>query len=244
MKLAIQQPCFLPWIPYFDLINKVDTFIFLDSVVCPQKQSFINRNRFFFRKKFQWIKLNLKKDERKLFLNEKKIKNLSINNKNNYLHIFEEYFKDGKKFKKVFELFKNITENYNKKTLSEYNITSIRQICEILNLKTKLIKSSDILDNEVVREKKFKGPDLVKYFCEKYGCQELYNFSSGIEKNIEPFCDISFFKKNNISLYRQEIESYFNDNDEVLLSSIIQVLLNFSEDEILSKMNINYKKIY
>ena len=107
MKLAIQQPCFLPWIPYFDLINKVDTFIFLDSVVCPQKQSFINRNRFFFRKKFQWKKLNIKKDERKHFLNEKKIKNLTIYKNNNYLHIFEEYFKDGKKFK-GFELFKNI----------------------------------------------------------------------------------------------------------------------------------------
>ena len=85
---------------------------------------------------------------------------------------------------------------------------------------------------------------MVKYFCEKYKCQELYNFSSGIEKNIEPFCDVSFFKENNISLYRQEIESYVNGNDEVLLSSIIQVLLNFSKDEILSKMNINYKKIY
>ena len=29
---AIVQPHYLPWIGYFDLIKKVDTFVFLDDV--------------------------------------------------------------------------------------------------------------------------------------------------------------------------------------------------------------------
>ena len=31
MKLAISQPCFMPWCGYFALIDYVDEFIFLDD---------------------------------------------------------------------------------------------------------------------------------------------------------------------------------------------------------------------
>ena len=31
-KSAIMQPTFFPWTGYFDLIDEVDTFVFLDDV--------------------------------------------------------------------------------------------------------------------------------------------------------------------------------------------------------------------
>jgi hypothetical protein len=42
--IAIMQPTFLPWAGYFDLINSVDQFVFLDSVQI-EKQSWQTRNR-------------------------------------------------------------------------------------------------------------------------------------------------------------------------------------------------------
>lgn len=44
MKVAIMQPTFLPWIGYFDLMDQVDTFVFLDDVQL-SKRSWQQRNR-------------------------------------------------------------------------------------------------------------------------------------------------------------------------------------------------------
>lgn len=41
---AIMQPCFLPWMGYFSLIDQVDIFVFLDDVQF-SKQSWQSRNR-------------------------------------------------------------------------------------------------------------------------------------------------------------------------------------------------------
>lgn len=44
MKAAISQPTYLPWMGYFDLIDQVDRFIFLDTVQF-EKRSWQQRNR-------------------------------------------------------------------------------------------------------------------------------------------------------------------------------------------------------
>lgn len=44
MNIAISQPTYLPWIGYLDLIDQVDTFVFLDNVQF-EKQSWQQRNR-------------------------------------------------------------------------------------------------------------------------------------------------------------------------------------------------------
>lgn len=44
IAIAVMQPTFLPWIGYFDLIDRVDRFVYLDSVEF-SKQSWQQRNR-------------------------------------------------------------------------------------------------------------------------------------------------------------------------------------------------------
>ena len=44
MITAIMQPTFIPWIGYFDMIDKVDHFIFLDSIQLT-KRSWQVRNK-------------------------------------------------------------------------------------------------------------------------------------------------------------------------------------------------------
>lgn len=44
MRIAISQPTYLPWMGYFDLIDQVDCFVFLDSVQF-EKRSWQQRNR-------------------------------------------------------------------------------------------------------------------------------------------------------------------------------------------------------
>ncbi len=44
MRVAIMQPTYLPWCGYFDLMDQVDLFVFLDDVAF-QKRSWQQRNR-------------------------------------------------------------------------------------------------------------------------------------------------------------------------------------------------------
>ncbi len=54
MKIAISQPTYLPWIGYFDLIDQVDAFVFLDDVQF-EKQSWQQRNRIKTPTGLQWL---------------------------------------------------------------------------------------------------------------------------------------------------------------------------------------------
>src|SRR5690242_14000816 len=54
MKIAISQPTYLPWLGYFDLIDQVDLFVFLDNVQF-EKQSWQQRNRIKTPTGLQWL---------------------------------------------------------------------------------------------------------------------------------------------------------------------------------------------
>jgi hypothetical protein len=52
--IAIMQPTYLPWLGYFDLIDRVDAFVFLDNVQF-EKQSWQHRNRIRTATDLQWL---------------------------------------------------------------------------------------------------------------------------------------------------------------------------------------------
>lgn len=54
MKLAINQPAYLPWLGYLDRIRKADLFVVMDLVPF-ERGSFINRNRIKTQHGVQWI---------------------------------------------------------------------------------------------------------------------------------------------------------------------------------------------
>jgi hypothetical protein len=56
MKIAIMQPTFLPWVGYFDLIDRVDRFVYLDTVPFT-RQSWQHRNRIKTAQGLQWLTL-------------------------------------------------------------------------------------------------------------------------------------------------------------------------------------------
>ena len=60
MYCAISQPCYLPWIGYFNLINNVDTFVFLDDVEFSH-QSWQHRNKIIINKDSHLLTLPVKK---------------------------------------------------------------------------------------------------------------------------------------------------------------------------------------
>ena len=63
MRIAIMQPTWLPWIGYFDLIDQVDQFVFLDTVqYC--RRSWHSRNRIKTKDGLHWISIPVKAGNR------------------------------------------------------------------------------------------------------------------------------------------------------------------------------------
>ena len=58
--LTITQPAFLPWLSYFQRINKSDVVVFLDHVQF-ERRGHVHRNKILNQNKEHWISLPLKK---------------------------------------------------------------------------------------------------------------------------------------------------------------------------------------
>ena len=59
MILSAHQPAYLPWLGYFEKIQKADVFIYLDTVQF-EKNSFINRNKIKTPQGGQWLTIPVK----------------------------------------------------------------------------------------------------------------------------------------------------------------------------------------
>ena len=142
MIISISQPTLFPWLGYFDMIRKSDTFVFLDNVKI-EKRSWHIRNRLKLNSKneeeFFWINMPVKKTT-----SNELIQNALIDNnkkwKESHLKTFGRNY--GIKISEIPFLEKLYQKEWNK--ISEFNITFISECCKYLGIKTKLEKASEL----------------------------------------------------------------------------------------------------
>ena len=130
MKISISQPTFLPYEGYFELINYVDKFIFLDSVQF-DKRSWQQRNWLIIGKTEKLITIPvITKNKFNQLISDVEIDYRNFNLKNFFLSLELNY----KKTKFFDEFYPKIYEIFNKKNkyLSDLNIELIIQICKFL----------------------------------------------------------------------------------------------------------------
>jgi len=140
--IAIHQPNFLPWLGYYYKISKSDIFVFLDDVEYT-KNSFINRNRIKTPQGETWITLPVAYsgkssqniNECQIVGKDKAIKNVLGKVLHNYRKAayFEEYYDS------LSDILMNCPDN-----LSELNIVLTRWVLSLFQIKTKLLRSSEL----------------------------------------------------------------------------------------------------
>ena len=141
-KIAIMQPTCFPWLGYFSLINAVDEFVFLDDVQF-QKRSWQQRNRIKLLEKEKWLTIPVfSKGKFEQSVNSVLIMNVEKTKKQILQTIFHGYRKSVY-FDKFFPLLEK-TFLIKTNNLAEFNITFIKFICELLEIKTQVFRSSDI----------------------------------------------------------------------------------------------------
>ena len=233
-KVAIMQPTYLPWAGYFGLMMASDIFIFLDNVQF-QKRSWQQRNQIKTLKGNLFLTVPVKtKNRYNQFVNEVEVDNSTDFKKNHFKSIEFNYNKTD--FFKQYEL--ELKEIYNKKydKLVTLNYDLIYWIKEKLNIRTKLIKSSDF-------EKQGNKDELIANLVEKVNSKN-YLFTEGskdyiLDSKIFQYKKIKLTKFNfNIEAYKQQYENFLP------YMSIIDLLFNLGEkSEAYLKKNINLEDV-
>jgi hypothetical protein len=184
MKVGIMQPYFLPYLGYFKLIDSVDVYVNLDQF------SFMKRS---------YMVRNVLKNDTKININvydssqNRKCSDTLVNFENDYIPKFKKtihhLYSKTKNYELVLEEIINTNFIGEEQTISQFNFNLIKSICDYLDIKTKLVHTSENL----TPQKKENGlVDIVNY----YSGNTYINAIGGIKLYTK-----DFFKKKSIDLY-------------------------------------------
>ena len=216
------QPYFFPYIGYFQLIHCVDTYVNLDHVSF-MKRSYMTRNTL---KNNTTININVWKASQ-----NKKCNEIYVNFENNYIPKFLKTLENLYSKESHYEIILNeiiLPEFIDRKiTISKFNLNLIKRICNYLDIKTKIVDTSENL----TKLKKGEGlKEITKHFNSKsyinaIGGQSLYNKED--------------FKNDNIQLSFIEMGNVVFDNK---YTSILDLLFRYNKEYIKEQIR-NYKLI-
>jgi hypothetical protein len=132
MIVAVHQPQYLPWLGYFDKINRADIFVLLDNVQF-KKNEWQNRNRIKTANGRQWLTVPV------MYKYPQLINEVEINNKDKWQHrqrqaIISNY-KKAPYWSLLEEFFEEIFSS-KWQYISQLNIHVVKRLAELLGITT------------------------------------------------------------------------------------------------------------
>jgi len=171
VKTAIMQPYFFPYVGYYQLINAVDIFVLLDDVNFI-KRGWINRNNILLNNEAHLFSIPLEKPSQNKLICETKL-NFSIQDKEHFIKTFELAYKKAPFFKDFFPIFTEIIL-YENNDLTDFLCNSFIKTFRYLEIKKKIIRSSEIQKNNTL-----KAEERIIEICKKLDTVEYINLSGG-----------------------------------------------------------------
>lgn len=143
MKTAvIMQPTFLPWMGYFALIEQADVFVFLTDVQFT-KQSWQQRNRIRMADgRIHWLTVPVQQHLGDLICSTKIDARQPWRRK--HLGVIRQEYARARHFRPVFAELQRFYESTDTPLLAEFNMTLIRQICEMLSINVEFVDSRSL----------------------------------------------------------------------------------------------------
>lgn len=224
------QPYFMPYIGYFQLINAVDKFVIYDDIKYTKK-GWINRNRILVNGEDQYISLTLKKDSDYLNIKDRVLSNTWLKDKIKLKNRIMESYRKAPYYLEAMQVVDEIIDCV-EINLFNFIYNSLQVTCNYLEIKTPLIKSSSIEN-----ENSLKSQDKVLGICKSLNAASYINPEGGVDlydKGVftSKAIDLKFLKAQNTP-YNQY------NNVFVPFLSIIDVLM-FNELEKAKEMLNSY----
>jgi len=219
----------VPWLGYFDLIDQVDKFVFLDDVKL-EKCSWHVRNKIKTLQGEQYLTIPTKTPKGRLhtLINEAQIDN-KTNWRTKHLRTISYAYKSAKFFTEVFAFIKNLI-SYETENLSDFNIKFIGEIIGRLAIDTELFVSSQLKNSSGVKDRRLVA------ICKELNCN-YYLSPQGSSVYIERDSPGGEFSKSDIQLYYHVYEHpVYNQlhGHFIPFMSIVDLLFNHGFEESLN----------
>lgn len=232
MTLSSNQPYFLPYIGYWQLIAAADIFLICDNFNYI-KHGWISRNHILCGRGTTDITLELiKKSSNKLILDTFIVNNSSVIEKNKR-KIYYEYH-NAPYFDKGYDLYNKIV-SYPDTNLASFLENSIRVVCEYLGINTELRKTSELKPYG-----NLKKQERIYVDCEQLSASTYINSIGGVG-----LYDKREFAEHGISLkfLKSDLPQYKQFGDEFIPSLSILDAIMFCSKKQLQKMLCCYTLI-
>jgi hypothetical protein len=217
MICAIHQPQYMPWLGYFDKIDKADVFVLLDDVQF-KKNDWQNRNKIRTAQEWQWLTVPVLHDF------GQKIKDVHINNRESWRHDHLRAIELNYGKAPYFAQYKDFIHTIYEREwylLSELNIFVIEQVIGFLGITTPIVRASQY---KVTDECTQRLIDLCR-------CEKADTYLAGADGH--KYMDMDSFKKSGINLITQSFDHPEypqcwgkNGNGFISNMAIIDLLMN------------------
>ena len=189
MICAIHQPQYLPWLGYFDKIDKSDVFVFLDDTQF-KKNEWQNRNKIKGAQGWQWLTVPVVHD----FGQE--IRHTPIVSKvrwaRKHAQALRTNYGKAEHFNEHFALFEEAYER-SWGFLGELNMFSVERLCQALGIDVEFVRSSELPGEKAV------ATEALVQICKEVGADTYLSGVGGRDYLVE-----SLFTDEGIRLIYQE----------------------------------------
>ena len=193
-RVAIVQSNYIPWRGYFDLISQVDEFILFDDAQYTRRD-WRNRNKIKTPNGPIWLTIPVEAKGKR----DQKIKDTVISDpgwsRNHWRTIVHNYSKT-KYFSRYKDRFEELYLGCNERLLSQVNYKFLTSICELLEIETKLVSSSEY---RLVEGKTERLIDL----CKQAGASEYLSGPAA-----HGYIDEELFRSEEIALRYMDYSGY------------------------------------
>lgn len=220
MTLSANQPYFMPYLPYWQLIDCADLFLVSDDYAY-MKQSWIARNRILVNGRPQYFRIEVKGSSCHRLIKDMEMLPVNAVAK---LRTLEMAYHKAPCFKEGYGLMERILR-YPSISLCEFVTASIKETCAYLGITTPIAFTSQVPGNSLLSK-----DERIYHFCHHFGVgryvnaiggRSLYSFgefrSRGIELN---------FLRSEIPPYRQVCGGFVQD------MSVIDAVMNVPRDRL------------
>ena len=140
MIIAVHQPQFMPWLGYFDKMDRCDIFVLLDNVQF-KKNEYQNRNKIKTSQGWEWFTIPVKYRYPQR-ISEVLIEN-SFNWRKKHLHALETNYRKSPYFGKYIDSFNRFYQQ-EWQSLSQVNIASVRLLKQLMGIDTRMMMASEM----------------------------------------------------------------------------------------------------
>jgi hypothetical protein len=220
MIVAVHQPQYMPWLGYFDKIDKADVFVLLDNVQF-KKNEWQNRNKIKTAQRWQWLTVPVKYKYPQL------INEVRINNAEKWQHKQKQALLTNYRrapFYAYLEAFFNEVFSHSWTFISELNIQVVKRLAGILGMDARVFVASEL--GEFPQDPDERLIAMTKHF----GAETYLAGAGGIQ-----YMDLTKYKKNGIKVIFQHYqhpvyEQLYGDFEPYM--SAIDLMLNHGEKSV------------